>query len=199
MTKSAPIQYLQFKQTLAQTGKTYFSLADVEKFYPHRKASLKVLLTRWKKLQYIEHIGQSYYTFDSAQVDYLQLATTIYPESYISFEYALNYYGMIQQVPSTITLASTHRSRRLQFTNWTLEYTHLKSELFFGYELKNKFYIATPEKALIDVLYVMSRGQRLVELDSLNTAQLNEKKIQYILKKFPRYVTKFYKKLSVSQ
>ncbi|MFA5995605.1 MAG: hypothetical protein WCW27_04830 [Patescibacteria group bacterium] len=192
MNNALRTQYLSFKTELEQTGKTYFSLSDLEKFYQHKKTSLKALLTHWKKQQLITKVGHGYYTLDLARVDYLQLATTLYPNSYVSFEYALYYYGMLNQVPTTVTLASLNRSRRFHLTAWTLEYTHIKKDLFFDYELKNNVYIATPEKALADTFYLIARGQRLVELDNLDRAKINKTKLQATLQQFPSYVQKLY-------
>lgn len=182
--------YLQFKQNLENTGKTYFQFSDLEKFYSHHSGSLKTLLSHWAKRGAIYGLKRGFYTFDIIRVDYLHLANNIYGDSYISFEYALYFHNLINQVPSTITLVTQKRSRTITVSNWTFEYTHLKNELMFGYELKDKIYIATPEKALVDLFYLMARGKRLFETDSLEKGKINFKNLTVILKRFPLYVTK---------
>jgi len=62
--------------------------------------------------------------------------------------------------------------------------------LFFGYDLKNKIYLATPEKALADLLYLLARGKRSVDLESLEKKKINQKKLCEILTKFPKYTIK---------
>ncbi|MFH1838193.1 MAG: hypothetical protein ABH808_01705 [Candidatus Kuenenbacteria bacterium] len=109
-----------------------------------------------------------------------------------AFEYALYYYNLIDQVPSVITSASKTRSKTTTTANWIFEYAKLKKNLFFGYELKDGIYIASPEKALADLMYLMSRGKRMVELDSLEIKKINIKKLKNILKKFPKYTIKFF-------
>lgn len=181
------INYQQFKKSLEQTGKTYFSFYDLKKFYPGSPASLKTLLANWVKKNLIQNLSRGFYAFETTKLDYLHLANEIDKNSYISFEYALYYYNLIDQIPSVITSATKTRSRKAVMANWAFEYTILKSDLFFGYELKNKIYIAAPEKALADLIYLISRGKRIVELDSLEKNKVNFKKLKIILKKFPPY------------
>lgn len=180
--------YRQFRATAEHTGKTYFSIQDLELFYSYSRASLRVLLSQWAQEQLIIRLARGMYTFDPARVDYEQLATTLHSNAYISFEYALHYYGLIDQVPSTITLATSGRSRRLHLSQWEFEYTHLKPSLMFGYVLKDRTLIASAEKALADILYVMTRGQRIVELDTLNKKKIDAKVLARVLKDYPSSV-----------
>ncbi|MFH1187273.1 MAG: hypothetical protein V1688_00235 [bacterium] len=189
------INYLAFKKSLEKTGKTFFNLNDLKKFYSGNIGSLKVLLSKWTKRGMIFKLGRGYYTFNLAAVDYLHLATMFDNSSYISFEYALFYYNLIDQAPSVITLATKKRSRKIEMANWTFEYSRLRDDLFFGYELKNKIYIASQEKALADLIYLISRGKRLVELDALDIAKINKTKLNSILKKFPGYTAEKAKEL----
>src|SRR3989339_526896 len=191
MSKQSRIRYQRFKEVIEQTGKTYLTLSDIKKFYTHQKESLRVLLSQWKKQGLIFQLSRGMYTFNLASVDYLQLATTLYPNSYISFEYALQLHGVIHEVPAVITVATSSRSRRLRAEPYMLEYTHLKKELIFGYELRNKAYIATPEKALADILYVMARGQRITELDSIDWRNIDKKKLKKIIQQYPPYVLQY--------
>lgn len=182
------INYLEFKNFLELLGKTYFHLADLQKFYSGNKSSLKPLLANWSKKGLIYHLGQGFYTFNIALVDYLALANQLDDGSYISFESALSFHNLIDQVPSIATLATKNRSRIVKLSRWTFEYSHLKPELIFDYELRGNIYIATPEKALADLFYLAARGKRLVELDTLEKNKINRKELTAILKKFPVYV-----------
>lgn len=189
--------YLKFKESLELVGKTFFSLSDLKKFYKGRKESLKVLLSHWKRKKIIQNLCRNYYAFDLVKIDYLKLAHEIENDSYVSFEYALFYCNLIDQVPSVVTLATKERGRTISAANWTFEYVHLKEKFFFGYEFSNKMYIASPEKALADLLYLISRGKRMVELDTLEKEKINKKKLEKILQKFPVYVIKKAKELEI--
>ena len=84
--------YLQFKNKLEFSGRTFFGLHDLRKFYPHKGESLKVLLNNWMKRGLIHRLAKGFYAFSAAQVDYLRLANYLDANSYISFEYALYYH-----------------------------------------------------------------------------------------------------------
>lgn len=191
------INYQKFKKALEQTGKTYFSFYDLKKFYPSDQKSLKTLLANWVKKGLIQSLGMGMYFFEITKLDYLRLANEINKDSYVSFEYALYYYNLIDQVPSVITSATKKRSRRAEMRNWIFEFSRIKDDLFFGYELKNGIYIAAPEKALADLIYLMARGKRIAELDSLNKKKINQKKLRGILKRFPKYTASKAKDLGI--
>jgi len=181
------VNYLQFKKMAESSGKTYFNFYDLKKFYPSSREGLRVALSNWVKRGLIHGLGKGFYAFSIADLDYLRLSNELDKDSYISFEYALYFYNLIDQTPSVITSATKRRSKTVTTANWTFEYTRLKDELFFGYELKDRVYIATPEKALADLIYLVSRGKRLVELDTLEIKKINQKELRKILKKFPKY------------
>lgn len=189
--------YLKFKKILDRTGKTYFELHDLKKFYGGGKGSLKTLLSNWISRDIIQRIGKGYYAFNISGVDYLRLANELDKNSYISFEYALYYHNLTDQVPSVVTSASKIRSKKILMSNWSFEYTHLKDNLFFGYALKDNIYIATPEKAIADLIYLISRGKRIAELDTLEIKKIDQKKLKDILKKFPNYTIKKAKDMGI--
>jgi predicted transcriptional regulator of viral defense system len=89
--------------------------------------------------------------------------------AYVSFWSALARHGMIQQVPRQIFVASLDRTRRVTTAIGTYSIHHLAPELFGGYQgSEERGYLATPEKALFDTVYLRAPrgGQfRLPELE----------------------------------
>lgn len=191
------INYQKFKKEIDYLRKTYFSLIDLKKFYPHKADSLKSLLSRWSKQGLIFHLGKGYWTFDLANVDYLRLACNLVRPSYVSFEYGLNYHGMLNQIPFTVTLANAGRYRLISMGAYTFEYSHIKKDLFFGYTLKENIYIAEPEKALLDELYLISLKKRHLSLEELDLTKIDRKLFNKWLKKFPVYTQRLAKKLKL--
>lgn len=91
------------------------------------------------------------------------LLTAPFP-AYVSLQTALYYHGMISQIPSTIYAVSIARSRLYVTPIANVSIHHIDPTFFFGYEdIKNDelLKIATPEKALIDLLYLSSTKSRL--------------------------------------
>ena len=90
------------------------------------------------------------------------LASEIYGPSYLSFDYALSYYGMIPEKVETYTCATFEKKKKKQFDTCFGTYTYrdvpesvyrigIKRVKEEGYE----YQIATPEKALCDKLYTL--------------------------------------------
>ncbi|MGQ0668414.1 MAG: type IV toxin-antitoxin system AbiEi family antitoxin domain-containing protein [Actinomycetota bacterium] len=79
--------------------------------------------------------------------------------AYVSFWSALARHGMIEQVPRQIFVASLDRTRRVTTTVGTYSIHHLAPEVFDGYDGSEEVgYLATPEKALFDTVYLRAAG-----------------------------------------
>jgi predicted transcriptional regulator of viral defense system len=101
--------------------------------------------------------------------------------AYVSFWSALARHGIIEQVPRQIFVSSLDRTRRVTTTVGTYSIHHLAPELFGGFEDSEKgVYLATPEKALFDTVYLRApRGGQVLlpELefpDGFQEKKLNE-------------------------
>lgn len=77
--------------------------------------------------------------------------------AYVSFISALHLYGIIEQIPQMITLASTAHTKIIHTKIGTFS-VHRIAPSFFGgfgwYKETGRFLIAEPEKALVDSLYL---------------------------------------------
>lgn len=91
---------------------------------------------------------------------------------YVSFISALHLHGLIEQIPQVIYAATTGHTRAIRTDVGTYSFHQLKPEFFRGFEWHGKrhdFLIATPEKALVDSLYLSSRrGNRFGTFPELN-------------------------------
>ncbi len=88
--------------------------------------------------------------------------TAPYP-SYVSLQSALSHHGMISQIPSVLYAVSPARTSTHQTPLATVSVHHVQPSFFFGYTpaVKSAGKIATPEKALIDFLYLSPARTRL--------------------------------------
>ena len=73
-------------------------------------------------------------------------------------------------------------------------YTKIAKNLFFGFVRKNGFFIAEPEKAFLDILYLVSLKRYSVDLSSVEFSKLNFAKLKQMVKKFPKKVREALKK-----
>ena len=75
--------------------------------------------------------------------------------AYVSVWSALSRHGMIDQIPRQIFVASLDRPRKVETTMATYSIHHLAAEVFGGYTgSSDTGYLATPEKALFDTVYL---------------------------------------------
>lgn len=108
------------------------------------------------------------YLLSTAMPDEFQIANFLYAPSYISLESALNFYGILIQTPYQITSITPLRTKGLFVENREYIYNHITPRFYHGYERQNNILIATPEKALADTLYFMSKGLGRVDLAELD-------------------------------
>lgn len=131
------------------------------------------LLTRLKKGLYIVS-GSNTGTFEIANV-------TLQP-SYVSFETALNYYSVLPQFPFSITCATTKKSRDFQVGKKSYEYTQISKNLYWGFEKQGGFLIATPEKALLDMVHLVTKGIRSLDFSELDLSNVNKIKLKGMIR-----------------
>ena len=132
-------------------------------------------LTRWIKKGYIIRLRQGYYAFSEYKnkPDYSRyFANQIYRPSYISLHTALSFYGMIPE--AVVQITSVTSLKTASFINDIAEYTYqnVKEKIMFGYVLKpmadnRTIKLASPEKALLDLLYLYPQYESEQELDEL--------------------------------
>ncbi|NQT65987.1 MAG: hypothetical protein HQ569_00225 [Actinobacteria bacterium] len=83
--------------------------------------------------------------------------------AYVSFISALHLYGIIEQIPQEINLASTIHTKKIHTKVGTFFIHQISPSFFDGfdwYEGNGSFLIAEPEKALIDSLYLSARKKK---------------------------------------
>lgn len=140
----------------------YFTLADAGKFFPNE--DFRVQLHRFVKKGYLISPKRGLYLFPKAKIDELELARLLYSPSYISLETALNYYGMIPDIPLSVTSVTTVTTKKIKTDFGQFYYQKIKPELFFGYKIipaqdEGVICMASPEKALLDFEYLRGKKQ----------------------------------------
>ena len=138
------------------------------------------------------------------------LAGSIYGPSYISFEYALSYHGLIPETVCTVTCATFEKKKKKRYRTMfgSFSYRDIPSAAFPLYiELHKEgdywYRIASPEKALCDQLYSIRPVKNTKEFAALLYEDLRiEESVLYTLdcdivaRLCDRYRTTNIKKLS---
>ncbi len=173
----------KLEQEIKKINKNYFSLNDLRKISHLQEASLKVAINRLIKEKKIIRLANNFYTVEPAKIVLEKLAQELLSPSYISFETALAHYGIISQKPSNLTLATLGRSQQKKVLNVNLIFRHLQKNLFWGYVRLTDYYLATPEKALIDLIYLSLNGNYRIDLTELELNVINRKIFKQYLEK----------------
>ncbi|MFH0771783.1 MAG: hypothetical protein V1933_04105 [Candidatus Omnitrophota bacterium] len=119
------------------------------------------------------------------------LASLLKRPSYISLEKALEYHGLIPEAVPVFTSLTTKRQGRFVSEAGTFVYRHIKKPLFWGYKSVTvngqTGFIASPEKALLDLFYLngMKISQKYLKgLRLQNVGKIDKKRLLADAKKF---------------
>lgn len=162
--------YLEFKDKL-------FELAcfNINQIYAWQPDFDRNNLTRWVKRGYLIRLRQGYFAFAeymSKPDYYLYFANLIYRPSYISLHTALSFYGIIPESIVQITSVTSLKTESFSNAFGEFSYKSFKENLLFGYDLKpldnNRIIkIASPEKAILDLLYLYPFYNNIQEIREL--------------------------------
>ena len=179
---------LALVQKFLSLNKPYFSPADLEKVLEQKRPALYVTLNRLVKYGVLVRLRRGVYQVALRSPDLARIANQLVYPSYLSFESALSRHGILSQVPYALTFATTHRSQRMALGETEVEFRQLKRELFFGYTLAQGLYVAEPEKALLDQIYMVTRGLSNLALDELALSSIVPQRLQTYAVRFPATV-----------
>ena len=151
------MDFLTFRERLYPMG--CFNVNQVRLWEPDFDRNC---LTRWCRKGLLVKLRNEWYAFpEYKQVPDFEryIANRIYAPSYISLHSALSFYGMIPEEVLGLTSVSTLKTAKFENIFGTFSYQNVKESLFFGYEPKTMLngrtiLFATPEKALLDLLYL---------------------------------------------
>lgn len=132
-------------------------------------------LYQWQQAGYIVSLRQGWYAFADyvQQPDYARyFAGKMCAPSYISLHSALSFYGIIPEAVVEITSVTTQKTCRYENAFGQFSYQTIRPRLFWGFEPKTmrdgkQYMMATPEKAIIDLLYLYPQYATVEEMREL--------------------------------
>ncbi|TSD07330.1 MAG: hypothetical protein Greene07144_927 [Parcubacteria group bacterium Greene0714_4] len=141
-----------------------------------------------------KRVKRGVYAVPDNQPTKYEIANYLWKPSYISFETALSYHGIIPETVYAITSATTNKNvREINLENQIYEYHKIKKGLFFGYQpikIRDKVVlIADKEKAFLDYLYLLSlkNGQLNERID---LSKIDKQKVGVYVAYFMRFIRK---------
>jgi len=160
-----------------------FRKADAEKIAPHTAQ----FLSRAAAVGMIFRISRGIYAnaflFGFPSVE--EVACFLRPPAYVSCEWALNFHGITVQSPfvcTAVTLSgAVGKQRSVAYQGVTIEFSTISGRLFRGFETREGFQMATPEKAILDTLHLHKKlpAEDELEWDDVDIAALMEQAKDY--------------------
>lgn len=160
---STLLKPLQVREKLLSLKINIFTTQLFSQVFNTSKSSTKHFFETQSKAGLLIRLKKGLYALKTDLPSEEEIANRLYQPSYISFEYALAYYGLLPEMPYTITSATTKPTRNFMIDSSTFSYRSVKNSIFTGYSLikqnNHSFLIADPEKACLDYLYFVFLGK----------------------------------------
>jgi predicted transcriptional regulator of viral defense system len=125
--------------------------------------ALRLQLSRWVKAGKLIQLAKGLYTlaepYRKQTPHPFVLANAMKKASYVSLQSALGYFAMIPEHVPTVTSVTTQRPARVETPLGRFLFRHIQKSWFRGYRRVDlgsgqKAFVATPEKALLDLVYL---------------------------------------------
>jgi hypothetical protein len=154
-------------------------------------ADVQRQLSRWTKAGRLHQLRRRLYAlappFQRVQPHPFLVANRMVQPSYVSLQSALASYGLIPEYVPVTTSVTTLRPGRWDTPLGSYGFRHIKRELFKDYRLlevgdKQQAFVASPEKALLDLIYLEPGADshayltelRLQNLEGLDLGRLQD-------------------------
>lgn len=174
---------------LQEKGVALFTPQEFSRIFKVSPRQTRYFLEAYTKRGLLVRLKQGLYALKEMVPNEEVIANALYKPSYISLEYALARYGIIPEMPYTITSVTTRATASFSVRDKEFSYKKIKRKAFTGYRPERvgeqTIFIADPEKALVDYLYFVSLGKKTLN-DRLMLSRLDRKKVISYAKLFGR-------------
>lgn len=150
---------------------------------------IRLQLSRWVKDSRLIQLRRGLYAlapvWRKVEPHPFLIANRLQRGSYVSLQSALAFHSMIPEHVPVVTSVGPGRPETIQNPLGAFQFNHLKGQLLFGYSQvevasKQLAFVASPEKALLDLIHLTAgadsaeylRQLRLQNLEALNVATM---------------------------
>ncbi|MBW1803704.1 MAG: type IV toxin-antitoxin system AbiEi family antitoxin domain-containing protein [Deltaproteobacteria bacterium] len=185
---------------LNKIKKLYFGYEEIARVFGISPSSAKVTASRYVRQGLLLRMKKNVYVrrevWNATGIeDKFLLANLGQVPSYISLMTALEYYEATTQVlRDFFESVATKRTKEINLKGSVFRYAKVASGLYLGFKKEKDFFIATPEKALLDAFYLMSYGRYSLDISALDATRLDREEVKRLSKKFPLRTRKMLKK-----
>ncbi len=171
--------------------KLYFGYEELARVLGISLASARISASRYVRQGFLVRVKRNMYVlkdvWDAAgRSEKFLLVNVGQTPSYISLMTALDYYEITTQVQRDFfESVAVKRTKEIKVEGSVFRYSKIAGNLYFGFKKEKEFFIATPEKALLDAFYLMSYGRYALDISALDSDKLDRNEITRLSTEFP--------------
>ena len=184
------MKLVNLEKILRDKGIKMFSTRELKLLLGLSEKTSQQLVWRYKSKGYIIELKKGLYALKTNRPNTYQIANRLYQPSYISFDTALSYHGVIPETIYAITSATTRNTREFEVEGVRYTYHRLKKPYFIGYKLVRYLdagvNMAEPEKSLADYLYYIDIRQRGLHYERIDLKKIKKARLKEYIKLYKR-------------
>lgn len=172
----------------------YFSGRDLADCLDIDYASARVTCSRYAKLGLIVRLKRNFYMlrqrWDNLKTpEEFLVANILQVPSYISLLSALSYYDVSTQVQrGFVESISVRRTKSVSIEDRQFNFYKIKKTYYNNFVKKDGFFIATPEKALLDCIYLAAFGKYTLDTSAVDFDKINKGIFAKLIRRYPSRV-----------
>jgi len=174
---------------VARSDMSIFTIRQISAMFKKSKKEFWPILHRLVRKGWLERIEKGKYMHVpfKAKEGWLEhpylIVAKLLKNYYISYRAALSYYGLTEQLPHYVYVATTQRKREKVIQDYTLKFIRMKPDKFFGYKTEmidgQEVMVAESEKAIIDCLDHEEYSGSIVEIvKAINETRISHAKLK---------------------
>ncbi len=187
---------------LSLTGieKLYFSPVDIAETLGISSNSALVTCCRYVKNGFLIRLKRNSYILRQ-KWDYItneelfEIANMLHAPSYVSLSTSLsrdstankNRGGFIESI-------SLKRTKSIKIEGVVFNYLKIKQDYYSSSQENESCRIASPEKSLLDILYLKYHGKYNIDISSVDLTKLNKKLLAELAVLYPEKIRKYFEK-----
>jgi len=188
------LNLISVQDRLLKSNISIFSVRDFIRIFRVLPKTARSFLSYHSKNDLFARVRQGIYIANFNPPQKFEAANYLYKPSYISFESALSFYGVIPETIYTVTSATTKASKEFNLQSQSYQYNKIKKKLYFGYQpikLRGRLVLmADKEKALLDYLYFHSLKKKHFLNERLSLNKIDRKKLGAYVNYFKKRIRK---------
>lgn len=181
---------------LQQFQGSLFTSSDLAEAMGIQRSSAKVFCSRYVDQGLLIRLKRNLYIRSEdwsrlETTDLFRVANRLQVPSYISLTSALSYHEVTTQVqPGYLESITQNRTVQYEVRGTVFSYTRVQQTLYFGFQRVDGIFMASPEKALLDAIYLQYLGRYSLDMAALDLDKIRRDEWARLLKAFPNYIEK---------